>query len=701
MGARAFYFMRDAGDGATPTWVMQPEAVHINALAQSAPAGGLAPGGVTLMEVCLAEEHVVAPTPSDPASDVASRGQRAVVFFLLCQGVQMFMSYDGGAVPASLPALEGLMVGSWTQFEIGLLGAMDKIGMVAASVFWGWALRCCNAKLLMVVSLLTNALTTGLYGWLRRKESMYFAKFIMGVTQSLQGVWATVWTVNMAPPDRKTMWLGLGAVSAGVGNGIGTAVAGFGTANGMSYALIFQIAAGALMLCWLGLLILPARWLRMELQAPRLGKGRNDEGLREQADVEAATSESASSGTDDPGTIAQVRQILQNKLFRWTTLAISLAMFESSAIQFIFMRVFMEVWAVAPGEPLNQNWVTLMFLLVTGGGGGLGVALGPYMVDMRGGIQRPRGVLRTLRLLSYFQLVATTAGIGGIACLYGKLHQHASLQYAGDWGDGWIWSIWLSIFMIYAAQNACVAALCGISVQAVPEHSRTIASGIEMTCRNVLGFVCAPVLPAMAMSLNSGWGDSTWELSIGLGFIFALNSLGIGLMARARSAARENLDAVRFSALQGLREAFQAQDVRALQQQVSAARHVDLADWRNGVAVPIIDMANEAIGRHLAVASLRPVASPLAASPAALSRSAEPMFAFGAAAQAGEATGASLAEELESQLARQREEIVHLRRLLQTALATPNAAYCPPERGLEVLHCRSCPALVTPWRWTI
>ena len=52
-------------------------------------------------------------------------------------GVQMFMSYDGGATPASLDTLQADMGNSWTSSEFGLLGSMDKIGMTACSMIWG------------------------------------------------------------------------------------------------------------------------------------------------------------------------------------------------------------------------------------------------------------------------------------------------------------------------------------------------------------------------------------------------------------------------------------------------------------------------------------------------------------------------------------------------------------------------------------
>ncbi|CAE8688727.1 unnamed protein product [Polarella glacialis] len=538
-----------------------------------------------------ASSNCISPTELlDPAASHVSRTARVLVFVVLCQGVQMFMSYDGGAVPASLVELQK-KAGShpWSEFELGLLGSMDKIGMVVASVPWGWSLQRFNAKLLMAVSLFLNAGCTLAFGFLREKSWMYLAKFLIGVTQALQGVWSTVWTVTMAPPDRKTMWFGLGAVSAGLGNGIGYAVAGFGTANGLPYAFAFQLASGVLGVCWIALLFFPASWLRIRLptheedaRANEVEETRHREDGRSTDDATSETSPASS-----PATLQDLKNMMNNKVYLWTALAISLTMFEVSAIQFLWNRAFTEI---LPG--LNINFVTLMSLVVSGAGGGVGIAFGPWFIDSRGGFGSPPGVIRTIKVLWYFQLVAALAGGAGVGCLYGKFHtkQHDT----GEWGDEWLWMLWISIFVVIAAQNACVAALCGINVEVIPEPSRAFASGTEMTVRNVLGYMCGPLLPALVMSLNSG-SEKSWQLALGLGFVLAVNAVGIGLIGACSSSATRFLADQQQVAFGKLRLAFQAQDAVALRRAVDFAKRVDLEVLDDGRAV--VGMANQAIGQ--------------------------------------------------------------------------------------------------------
>jgi len=517
----------------------------------------------------------------------------------------MFLSYDGGAVPASLDTLQELFHDSWSEFEIGALGATDKVGMVAASLPWGWALQRCNAKLLLSIALLVNALVTFIFGWLPNKALMFLVKFVMGATQSLQGVWATVWTVNMAPPDKKTMWLGLGAVSAGIGNGIGTCVAGFGTANGLPFAFAFQLAGGILASLWLLQLFFPARWLRMQLSSSEA----SPETKREDHAIRYAE-ERTEEAVDVPQELsvwAQLQTLRKNAVFVGTTLAISLAMFQVSGIQYLWTRAFTEIWMVSPDRGLSKNWVTAMFIIVTGGGGGLGIAFGSWFIDRSGGYHQTPGVLRSFRILWWYRMAAALAGIGGVGALYGKFHPW---QYTSEWGDAWLWLCWFCIFVIYAAQNASVAALCGINLQVIPEDQRTFASGTEITIRNILGYIGGPLFPSIVMTLNSGWVADGWQLSLGLGFVMMANVLGVLVLGRLRLAASLELAQQRADVLQELRLALQSEDASKLERAVAAARRVELEQDKHGDGAAVLGMANELIGRFHVRGEMSPQAVP-------------------------------------------------------------------------------------------
>jgi len=177
--------------------------------------------------------------------------QDLIIFVLLCQGVQMFMSYDGGATPASIDAIANTTSYlHWTDAQLGLLGSLDKFGMTLSSVLWGRALQMFPAKTCLMFGLGVNTISTFCFGNIANKWCMFAAKVCMGLTQALQCVWSTCWVLTWAPDDQRTMWLGMGAISAGIGNGIGTAVAGFGTSLGEPYSFAYRIQSSVLAILW-------------------------------------------------------------------------------------------------------------------------------------------------------------------------------------------------------------------------------------------------------------------------------------------------------------------------------------------------------------------------------------------------------------------------------------------------------------------
>lgn len=534
---------------------------------------------------------------TDVGELVAPRRARFMVFALLVQSVQTFMSYDGGALPASLNTIQAAAHAagtSWSQAEFGLLGAMDKIGMVAASMPWGWLLQRCGAKWLLVFSLFVNTACSFAFGELRQRSAMYAVRFLMGATQALQGVWGTVWTVAMAPPEVRTMWLGLGAVSAGIGNGIGAAVAGFGTANGLPYAFAFQAQAVVLAALWLVQIVTPARWLQFRRHSDE-SDGESSENEDWARTASSGTSSGASSVTSKKvGGLVQLRSLYRNGVYFWTAMAIALIMFQVSALQFLWTQAFVTVWE------LDQNWVTGMFLVVTGAGSGVGIAIGPRHIDKRGGYGSGPGLCRSLGSLWWFALYAASAGFLSVLAVMAKAQEQH--QIWGVWGDPWLYVIWCGVFALNAAQNGGVAALCGINLESVSEEMRPFASGAEITLRNTIGFTLGPLLPGFIMTqlqVVNGWSPADYanerQLLCGLAFVLASSLLSPVLLSCALREARCQLTEQRAMALRELRLAFAARDLPVLEQALRQARRVKL-EWEDSCKT-IMSTANHAVGQ--------------------------------------------------------------------------------------------------------
>ena len=111
-------------------------------------------------------------------------------------------------------------------------------------------------------------------------------------------------------------------------------------------------------------------------------------------------------------------------------------MFQVSGIQFLWTQAFVVVWG------LDQNWVTLMFLVVTGCGSGVGIALGPRHIDKRGGFREAPGICRSLRSLYMFALIAAAGGFFAVVCIVAKAVE--TEQWWADWGDPYLYLTWFS-----------------------------------------------------------------------------------------------------------------------------------------------------------------------------------------------------------------------------------------------------------------
>lgn len=165
------------------------------------------------------------------------------------------MAYNGGATAATVDTIQHEE--KWSPAGIGLLGSMDKIGMTMAAAFWGYMLQRYSSKLLLCIGLLVNSASTMAFGTLRNPTAKCLAKLLIGFTESLQWVWAPLWIGKWATAESLPIWMNLsgGGVSSGVGNGLGTIIAGYTTAQGFSYEFAFQIEASVLFLLSLPLLV--------------------------------------------------------------------------------------------------------------------------------------------------------------------------------------------------------------------------------------------------------------------------------------------------------------------------------------------------------------------------------------------------------------------------------------------------------------
>lgn len=441
------------------------------------------------------EEFKDAPHPEEELSEEALEEQgmslrvRYFVYFGLCLAVQMFMSYDGGATPASMDVIQARLREdgqTLSQTEASLLGCLDKVGQTLAAVVWGRLLQLLPTKLLLVSSLGANALFALTFGFVRSKKAMFLAQFMRGVTESLQGVWGTVWTLSYAPPNRRTQWMGLGAIAAGLGNGIGTMVAGYGTANGLPYSFAYAVQASVLALLWLILIATPSSLL-VPPNRPEDFSG--------------------SAQVDAPGARAQFRALLSNRLYMRSLICIALILFINSGVQFLWVRLF-----VQGPFMINKNLVVTGFLVITGVGSFIGVLLGPRIIDSHGGYGDKIGRYVSLVLLK--RMTAVAAFGAGMAMFGISVRMALGGRTMGILWDPWLWEVGLAIMVLFIGINSTIATVAAINAESVPRHMQEFAVGLTGSAQNLLGYAGGILLPGIAMDASYQFYNSIWPTSL-------------------------------------------------------------------------------------------------------------------------------------------------------------------------------------------
>jgi len=457
------------------------------------------------------------------------------LYIAFCLGVQMFMSYDSGATSSSLDTIQDAGL-NLTQTQIGVLGSIDKVGQTLFSMVWGRALQLVPTKRLMACSLLANAVFSLTFGVVFNKWAMFAAKFSQGATEALQGIWGTVWTLTNAPPSARSQWMGMGAIAAGLGNGLGTVISGFATANGAPYSVAFIFQSVVLGLFWIGLLTTPG-WRLSLPGSPDRAELEEDTDAPEQK-VSSKSGVESSKSAQDISSYDQAKALLQNKLYVFMACNVAQIFFFNSGVQYIWTRLFVE----GPWR-LNKNWVVTGFLMVTGVGSFLGVAIGPRLVDAAGGYADDEGKYKTLKLLLKFAAVASLGS--GLAIAYTAVHLFIASDNALEGITDTPYLLWSIMMFIFLAQNATVATHTAICCESVPSEMQSFATGMTVAVQNLFGYASGAFLPGVVMdqaySLWKHVGDGN-ELSLraqlGVGFMFACASPFM-LMVTVALAARE------------------------------------------------------------------------------------------------------------------------------------------------------------------
>lgn len=479
------------------------------------------------------------------------------IFAILVVVVQAFMAFNGGATSATIDSIEQEDP-TWDPAGIGVLGAMDKLGMTLASPVCGFLFQAFPANILLGVGLFINASACLLFGSLRLHYSMFAAKLLIGVTEGLQWVWSPQWislwgSVGQKDETRKQTWMNVSSsIVAGVGAGIGILVAGFGTANGLSYAFAFKIEAGALFCVWVYYLFLDGKLVavddiagengdcdaeqaeqRQRNSSGRAFSGSSTKSVERSEELLIPAMDRSPSKPRSPKSISQqIGELWNNPLFCRCAVAFATVNFVTSGIQFLWVRLFTGLWPL-----VTKSHAVLSQLIVVAAGGGTGVALASnvHFTDSPNGPQRPRFTTKAFGLAAVGASVAASGAF--LQMTIPGLNQILTLG-----------TVYIGVFVTCLGLNMTPGILQIICLDTVDaDQTRAFGTGVYQGLNNFLGLAMGPFIPQMVMSIIVHSQDIKMKdgeeppMVLCCGFICALSGvlISLSLSAMALSAATE------------------------------------------------------------------------------------------------------------------------------------------------------------------
>lgn len=434
---------------------------------------------------------------------------KEAIFWLFCMGVPMFMAYNGGATAATVDTIQ--KVGGWSPTGIGLLGAMDKIGITMSAGIWGYILQHVPSKVLLSAGLLVNAVSCAVFAITQNGYLMYTTKMLIGFTEGLQWVWAPLWVARWADDEKLPLWINLsGCVAAGVGNGIGMLLAGSSTANGLPYAFPFQVEAAVLMLLFFLLTTVPADRLAITsclkvdqvkneiIDADKRIRSYSDDLMNIDHPPSRQTSEAKGrprlrSGSflhpvivaEDMSISQQLEQLYHNKIYCRSAMAFASANYVNAGLAFIWIRLFIQLWSMA------KQLSVVSYLVITGVGGALGISISS---NIDGGTDA-RLTLIFLRKAMFFSCIGAVMTVVGL--LLQLLNDEIFFIFLTL-----TWSGIALLCMGIASTTGLIQIVCNNSVE--DEKLRSFGVGLAQGINNFFGNCFGPLLPQVVMDMLIG-----------------------------------------------------------------------------------------------------------------------------------------------------------------------------------------------------
>eukprot|EP00946_MAST-07B_sp_MAST-7B-sp1_P002125 g2125.t1 len=462
---------------------------------------------------------------------------------------QILVYAEAGAIPALLDRLTAAF--SLTYYQQGLLGGVVYVGISIGAPFASFAYHAYEPKHVLIVSLVLNLVAVIFFGLTPETwtYALTGARFLIGATQSFLAIFCPVWVDVYASRRQQTQWFsGLQAsvpIGIMVGYLLGYAAIWIKAANKgdeecfsgrldcWRLPFIAQAIFTAPLIIRLGLMSKASLNIGKRMREGSLGASQYNEAIK--ATEKSVTNEGLSRVRSDSAfiygveaakkrtcneSIRAVIRILSSYYFSVTVFTLTALYFVVTSVQF---------WAteyLINSRGYNSHKVMLAFIITSASAPILGVLFGGWIIDRIGGYRG--GVRQRFRCCSLLLLFGLLANLFADFSTY--WHPPKSEEVEGLLFV--IGMIWLLLFF----GGACLPALTGIFIDAVPSEFKALGSSMSQICFNC-GYAAAPIIAGLLMtrfqtSIEScrGLPAGTCPAALELGFRLSLFMSGLAFI---------------------------------------------------------------------------------------------------------------------------------------------------------------------------
>lgn len=433
--------------------------------------------------------------------------------FLTCCVCNVLINMDHGIIPAATKEIEEDM--DISEFELGLLGSLVYLGLVAGSISASVTFQKYSAKRILLFSGLGNIISLFIFPTSSNLFFLCLSRLFTGYFQVFFVIYFPVW-IDIHGKEMRTKWLTLLQMSVVVGIFLGYAVTAL-FVQFLSWHASFYLQIVMLTFCMTRFVLfkeedvsagghmqstsvtmtfdaedhyLPALTSTMFMAA-----GTNqDYNLADSSPTTPTpkeglidSDEMLSAGSPEkhrPSLKKNLRLLWKNEIYRYEMLSLTCLYFVVTGLQFWVSDYWRSVLFV------EKETVFLVFSLITCTGPTLGVILGGLVLDKLGGYTGKYAV----------DFILVSGFLSSLAGTPTPFLESFPLTVV---------CMWLQMFF----GGAIMPAVTGVMISSVPKSMRAVGNSIAQLFGNLLGFGPAPFLYGFVINLTGG-DTSRWGMAL-------------------------------------------------------------------------------------------------------------------------------------------------------------------------------------------